>query len=182
MDEDYFTSFPVEDIAAHLRICSRVTSKEPVQVQIRQSSTPGEFDVVAVGFDYPSAFSVLCGLLAAFGLDIQSGDIYSFGTQALPSSKRKIVDVFHVRANPNAPFNSSRQESFITEIQKFSRLLATGDLQEPRERLNRFLVESLERLDEPLSGLLCPIEIEFDNQLSSDWTVMETHSKDAFAF
>ena len=47
-----------------------------------------------------------------------------------------------------------------------SRLLATGDIQEPRERLNRFLVERVETMNEPLTGSLSPVEIGFDNGAS----------------
>jgi glutamate-ammonia-ligase adenylyltransferase len=61
-------------------------------------------------------------------------------------------------------------------------LLSTGSSEQARERLNRFLTERIERMNEPLSGLLAPVEVRFDNQLSPDWTVMDVHSEDAFAF
>ena len=134
-----------------------------------------DFDeVTVVGFDYLSEFSIFCGLISAFGLDIHSGDIYSFSTSPSHSGARKIVDVFHVRAKPGAPFNEDRQESFIAEMQRFARLLATGDIQEPRERLNRFLVERIETMNEPLTGLLSPVEIVFDNEAFKSWSLMQT--------
>ncbi|HEY2384138.1 MAG TPA: hypothetical protein VGK48_23430 [Terriglobia bacterium] len=181
MDDDYFARFSADAISGHIRMSAQLTAREPVQVEIaHRQETPGEFDIVVAGFDYLSEFSILCGLLSAFGLDIEAGDIYSFRKDAT-GRQRKIVDVFHVRAGPNLPFNEARRQQFIDGLKGFARLLATGDLQEPRERLNRFLVESIERMDEPLSGLLSPIDIEFDNRTSDDWTVMKTRSKDAFA-
>lgn len=181
MDDDYFARFPAEAICEHIRMSARVTPTEPLQVEITPlREAPNEFNIVVVGFDYPSEFSIFCGMLSAFGLDIQAGDIYSFAKEGA-GRQRKIVDVFHVRANPGTPFDEARRRQFINGLKGFSRLLATGDIQEPRERLNRFLVESIERMDEPLSGLLSPIDIQFDNEASDDWTVMKTQSKDAFA-
>lgn len=183
MDDDYFGSFSADDVCAHVRMSAQLTSGDPIQVRItpRQES-PLEFNIVIVAFDYLSEFSILCGLLSAFGLDIHSGDVYSFEGESSRAGPRKIVDVFHVRANPIAPFDEASQQSFVAAIKRFVHLLATGDIQEPREQLNRFLIESIEKMDEPLSGLLSPIEIQFDNNASEHWTVMETKSKDAFAF
>ena len=49
-------------------------------------------------------------------------------------------------------------------------------------RLYRFLTERIERMNEPLSGLLSPVTLTFDNEASADWTVMEVQSEDTFAF
>jgi glutamate-ammonia-ligase adenylyltransferase len=59
--------------------------------------------------------------------------------------------------------------------------LATGGADQARERLNRFLTEQIEKMNEPLSGLVHPIQIRFDNDASTEWTVMEAHSEDAYA-
>ena len=37
-------------------------------------------------------------------------------------------------------------------------------------------------LPHPQLAVLSPVEIRFDNQLSPGWTVVETHSEDAFGF
>jgi [glutamine synthetase] adenylyltransferase / [glutamine synthetase]-adenylyl-L-tyrosine phosphorylase len=182
MDENYFADFSPDEVSSHIGMSAQLTSKEPVQVRITPGpESPLEFKIVIVAFDYLSEFSILCGLLSAFGLDIHSGDIYSFGSESSPGSPRKLVDIFYVRANPGAPFDDTRQQQFVQDVNRFGRLLATGDIQEPREQLNRFLIESIEKMDEPLGGLLSPIEIRFDNDVSERWTVMETQSKDAFA-
>ncbi len=183
MDDDYFTSFSPEEICAHIRMSAQLKSRDSIEIQITpRPEATGEFNIVIVGFDYLSEFSIFCGLLSAFGLHIHSGDIYSFASEGSFNTQRKIVDVFYVRSNPNAPFDAARQRSFSDSIRKFAHLLAAGDIQEPREQLNRFLVESLEKMDEPLGGLLSPVDITFDNDTSQDWTVMEARSKDAFAF
>jgi glutamate-ammonia-ligase adenylyltransferase len=184
MDEDYFARFSLEEIAAHIRMSSLLNSRQPVQVRVvPRSDSTGEFGIVIVGFDYLSEFSIFCGLLSAFGLDIHSGDIYSFRKkQARTASPRKIVDVFYVSGSAHKPFDEAKQKAFIDEMQSMAQLLAAGAIQEAREHLNRFLIERIEQMDEPLSGLSSPVQIRFDNGTSSDWTILDTRSEDAFAF
>jgi len=181
MDEDYFATFSHDDVAMHIRMSSRLDSSHRIELQI--SPRPNnEFEIVIVGFDYLSEFSVFCGLLSSFGLDIHSGDIYSFGRHVSRSSPRKIVDVFRAGLKGGETFDDAKQREFESELQTLANLLAAGSADQARERLNRFLTERIERMKAPLSGLLSPVEISFDNQAAADWTLMEMHSEDTFAF
>src|SRR5262245_50188780 len=191
MDDDYFLTFSPEEISSHIRMSCNLDSAHPVQLRVspRESGSGNEFDIVIVGFDYLSEFSIFCGMLSAFGLDIHAGEIYSFAREAAPrqrsssrSAKRKIVDVFSVGIKAGESFDEAKQREFEQELQTLARLLAAGSIVEARERLNRFLIERIERMNEPLSGLLSPVELRFDNQLSAEWTVMDAHSVDTFAF
>jgi glutamate-ammonia-ligase adenylyltransferase len=162
---------------------SALDSKHRMKFRVTPSAPgTGEFDIVIVGFDYLSGFSIFCGLLSAFGLNILAGDIYSFAPGGSRASARKIVDVFMVNLRAGETFDEARQREFEHELQIFANLLAANAADEARERLNRFLTERVEKMNEELSGLLSPIEIQFDNQVSREWTLMETHSEDAFAF
>src|SRR5262245_31722392 len=112
MDEDYFESFSPEDIAAHIRMSVQLGSKQRIVVRVTPRPSR-EFEIVIVGFYYLSEFSIFCGLLSAFGLDIRSGEIYSFGRgQASRSSARKIVDVFLVGLKEGEVFDEPRQREF----------------------------------------------------------------------
>jgi len=185
LDEDYFSTFSPEEIATHVRMSCELDKAHPVQARItsRGSHPDASFDVVIVGFDYLSAFSIFCGLLSAFGLDIRAGDIYSFNRKdSGRSGRRKVVDVFRVTLKPGEIFHESEQREFERELTTHARLLAEGAAAEARERLNRFLTERVERMDESLTGLLSPIELRFDNEASPEWTVMHASSEDAFAF
>src|SRR5262245_57726563 len=176
MDDDYFATFSPEDIATHIRMACALDPKHRVRVRVipRQHGT---FDIIIVGFDYLSEFSIFSGLLSAFGLHIRAGNIYSFGRGTSRSSPSKIVDVFGVGIKAGETFDEPRQQEFEQELQTFAQLLSKGAIEEVRERLNRSLTERIERMNEPLTGLLAPVEIHFDNQLSSDWTVMEVRSE-----
>jgi glutamate-ammonia-ligase adenylyltransferase len=182
MDEDYFTTFSPEEIATHIRMTAELDSKRRVHVRVTRRSS-GECDIIIVGFDYLSEFSIFCGLLSAFGLDIRAGNIYSFArSKASRASSPKIVDVFRVELKAGEVFDEHRQREFEQELQTLAQLLAAGAADQARERLNRFLTERIEKMKEPLSGLVHPIAIGFDNLSSPEWTVMEIRSADAFAF
>src|SRR5262249_54956822 len=113
MDEDYFATFSPEEISTHIKMSCALDPQRPAQCRVTPRGPPGsgEFDIVIVGFDYLSEFSIFCGLLSAFGLDIRAGNIYSFARResgeerrrsrrrairgrASQPSPRKIVDVF----------------------------------------------------------------------------------------
>jgi len=188
MDEDYFATFSAEEIAQHLRMSHELDPVHSLQCRITPRDG-GEFDIIIVAFDYLSEFSLICGLLSAFGLDIQSGNIYSFGRSSPKSrtrSSNRIVDVFTVRLSPSEIkseiFDETRQSGFIEELQKLVRRLAAGSPEQVRDRLNRLLTERLEKMEGRSSGLLSPVQVSFDNRFSPDWTLMDVRSENAFAF
>ena len=178
MDADYFATFAPEAIANHVQLSSSLSEERLVRLQITPNGN-SEFEIVIVGFDYLAQFSIFCGLLSAFGLDIRTGDIFSFSKRS-PTSK--VVDVFRVALKPGEVFDENKKIEFEDELQTTARLLAQNSIQEARMLLYRFLTERIERMDEPLSGLLSPVTLTFDNETSAEWTVMEVQSEDSFAF
>jgi glutamate-ammonia-ligase adenylyltransferase len=182
MEEEYFFTFPAEAIATHLQMASALNGDTSVQVGITRREQ-AEFEIVIVGFDYLGQFSIFCGLMSAFGLNIRTGDIYSFTARSRFS---KVVDVFTVSPIhnnvPGESFDEGQQQEFVGELNVLTRLLASGSLQEARTRLYRFLTERIEKLNEPLGGLLSPLTLRFDNDARPDRTVMEVRSQDTFAF
>src|SRR5437870_12268128 len=137
MDEDYFTTFSPEEIATHIRMASTLGSKHRIQVRVstRPAGTPGAgpFDIIIVGFDYLSEFSIFCGLLSAFGLDIRAGNIYSFSKRGPRPSPSRIVDVFSVTIKSSGgAFDEPEQRNFARELEAFANLLAGGALADAR--------------------------------------------------
>src|SRR5204863_2612382 len=179
---------PVE-IASHVQMAAGLGSKHRIKVQITPRSAvtavaaePGTFDIIIVGFDYLSEFSIFCGLLSAFGLDIRAGNIYSFLPAGQRRSPTRIVDVFSVSIKNGEAFDDIKQRNLSHELESFANLLAEGAIGEARERLNRYLTEKIETMSVTLQGLLSPLEVRFDNQVSSNWTLLEVRSEDSFAF
>jgi glutamate-ammonia-ligase adenylyltransferase len=178
MGEDYLRTFSPEAIAMHIRMVTALDEDQRAKARIHPLGER-EFEITIVGFDYLAQFSLFCGLLSAFGLDIRTGDIYSFSKQSLSS---KVVDVFNVALKPGETFDEIKQREFEEELQQLAQLLAEGSTEEARTRLNRFLTERIEGMHEELRGLLSPVALTFDNEVSAEWTVMEVRSADTFAF
>lgn len=190
MDDDYFSAFSPEEIHTHMRMSCALDQGNFVEFRFKQL-TGGRIGLIIVAFDYFAELSIICGLLASFGLDIESGDIYTFSRgSAQPvgrhrrnrPSPNKIVDVFTLRVAVGAAFGEAEQEAFDLELAKLVGLLAAGSVEEARDSLNRRLVERLESVGNRLAGLLYPVEIKFDNDPSDRWTVMDVQSFDTPAF
>src|SRR5207253_9755279 len=137
MDDDYFTTFAPEEIATHIRMSAALGSKQRVQVRVSprpaRDSGAGVFDIIIVGFDYLSEFSIFCGMLSAFGLDIRAGNIYSFLPAGQRRSPTRIVDVFSVSIENGEVFDDIKQRNLGHELEAFANLLAGGAIGEARE-------------------------------------------------
>lgn len=206
MASDYFERFAPADVAAHIRLAAGLSAARPAAVTLRPVAG-GRFDLVVVAYDYPAEFAVLTGLVSAFGLNIESGDIYTFsdtggggtpagsrilrppappvtrrGGAAPGGGRKKIVDRFRVRPLAGARFDAAQQAALVGAIEQAIGLLQSGRPEHAIEQVNRRLVEYLARIRAPLAGLLQPVAITFDNRASGAWTVIEIRSKDTPAF
>ncbi len=202
LDAAYFAQEAPEDVARHVRMASQVTAARPALLAVTPRPE-GCYDVAVVAFDYFAEFSILCGLLAAHRLDVQSGHIHTFsasGAEAAPARSgrrrarrpsgapsRKIVDVFRVVSRDGRAPDQAALEGELLDLLD---IVTDGRTDEARERLNRRLVESLAEsvaLDTPTptpanAEALAPLTITFDNQASSPWTVMDVGGRDTPGF
>jgi glutamate-ammonia-ligase adenylyltransferase len=201
MDPDYFLRFEPATIAQHIGLVARLTPDHPCEVTVTEQSRQ-QFTVTVVGYDYFSEFAAICGLLSAFGLNIEEGQIYTFlengafpsmrgGSGAGPRlrqttrpglSRKKIVDVFLVQPGPGVPFGPDEHRRFIAELTALLTRLDAGQFAEARQAVNRQLVEQLGKRRSSFSGLLHTVHITFDNSRSPTDTVMDIQSDDTPAF
>ncbi|MBI4468419.1 MAG: hypothetical protein HY650_03750, partial [Acidobacteria bacterium] len=199
MDSEYFERFEPLEVARHVELAGRLELRHPCQVSIEPERDDG-FEIVIVAYDYFSEFAGICGLLSAFRLDIREGCSYTFTDPAPASSRpgagpssrprlgrpglarKKIVDIFRVRALSGEAFTRDRQLLLVAELQTMVALLDEQRLPEARRLVNRRLVEGLGRSRIPFTSLLHPIRIHFDNATSTTDTVMDIRSIDAPAF
>jgi glutamate-ammonia-ligase adenylyltransferase len=201
MDPDYFLRFDPPMIARHLGLIARLEPDRPCEVAIADQD--GErFTVTIVAYDYFSEFAVICGLLSAFGLNIEEGQIYTFSeppTSALSRdrarkesqarhktrpglTRKKIVDVFLVRPGPGVSFGPTERRRFTAELTDLLKRLDAGQYAEARHAVNRRLVEQLGKRRGSFGGLLHTVHITFDNGRSPTDTVMDIQSDDTPAF
>lgn len=202
MDQEYFRRFESPTIAEHIRLTAQLTSEHLCEIAFAEQPNK-RFEITIVAYDYFSEFAMICGLLSAFGLNIEEGDIYTFGEKAAPlssrtnwagygprvraksspgSSKKKIVDVFQVRPVLGAELGVEQQHRLTEALRSVITLLDTGQFEEARFAVNRRLVEQLGKRRGSFSGLLHPVQITFDNSQSPTDTVMDIRSDDTPAF
>ena len=77
MDKDYFDRFSLSDIATHICLVNQLEPDNPCHITFG-SKTDRTFDLIIIAYDYFSEFSIICGLLSAFRLDIREGHLYTF--------------------------------------------------------------------------------------------------------
>ncbi|HKF53920.1 MAG TPA: hypothetical protein VKJ45_00700, partial [Blastocatellia bacterium] len=198
-DDDYFDRFTTEEIHNHLIMASTLTPDRPVQLKFVPSGI-AQFELTIVGLDYFSQLSIICGLISAFAFNIDSGLVYTFSAQDSRSAvrprfragrrrpasaqhhPRKMVDVFTVSQRNGHGFGPDKQAEFGSELESLILLLRERLFSEARDRVNRRLVEYLDRAGAQGIELDCPIEISFDNYVSRQGTMLTVRSKDTPAF
>jgi len=80
LDDSYFRFFSLEDIGRHVRLLSGLSPEDPVKTLLREGSG-GRIECTVLAKDHPSVFSLITGLLAATGFNIQSGSIFTYAKQ-----------------------------------------------------------------------------------------------------
>ncbi len=199
MDRDYFGRFSLEQIASHIRLAAQLTPAHPCEIAITEQRDR-RFELILVAYDYFSEFATICGLLSAFGLNIEEGQIYTSG-EAAPSarpslpggfrarpktrpglSRKKIVDAFRLQPVRGASFGPEEQRRLTAALGSVIGLLDAGQFEEARHAVNRQLVEQLSKHRGSFGGLLHPVQIMFDNGQSPTDTIMDIRSDDTPAF
>ncbi|HSL06336.1 MAG TPA: hypothetical protein VK901_22705 [Nitrospiraceae bacterium] len=198
MDPEYFERFQPDTIAHHIQLASRLTPEHPCESSVLDKRS-GQSEISIVAYDYFSEFAAICGLLSAFGLNIEEGRIYTF-MGATPSPRReatstagrpkgrpglrrkKIVDVFLVHPIDRTGFPSPQHEVLRQTIREIVQLLDAGQFEEARQYVNRRLVERLDKQRSAFTGLLDTVQITFDNSQSPTDTIMDIQSDDTPAF
>ncbi len=201
MDPDYFSSFKPDTIARHIHLASKLTLDNPCELSSLPLKT-ARHEITVVAYDYFSEFAAICGLLSAFGLNIDEGRIYTFREKGVeratrssfsPSirrrpkgrpglSRKKIVDVFVVHPVDDMTWTPVTSERLHTELTRVISLLDDNRFEEARQQVNRRLVEQLSKRRGAFSGLLHTVQISFDNSRSQTDTVMDIRSEDTPAF
>ncbi|HEX8751500.1 MAG TPA: hypothetical protein VF732_10330, partial [Nitrospira sp.] len=87
MDPEFFRRFDPSTIARHIHLAATLTPDHPSELSVTEM--PHEhFELTIVGYDYFAVFATICGLLSAFGLNIDEGQIYTFLDSPSPSAAR----------------------------------------------------------------------------------------------
>lgn len=187
LDTEYFQLFKVPQIAAHVMLVAAVDDQHPVQVRVVPRS-PTSATVFLAAYDLFGEFAIITGSLAAYGLNIVEGHVFSYrrGTsRSLPRSRTesgRIVDIFRVEYGSASAFDAAVQARFVTQLTTLLQLLRQGHLQQARAELNYRLIEAIRTSQQTFSARLFPVDIRIDNERSPDWTVVDITAEDTPAF
>ncbi len=185
MDPDHLRECDHFEIREHVQMSESLSSRDLFQVKITQNDVH-RYKIVIIAFDYFSEFSIICGLISSFGLNIVGGNIQTLSSE---KGRKKILDLFYVETIEPACFEISEQNLFKEALKTLIESLNQAHFREARSRVNKRLISHInqthdETRSEPsnLKGLLAPIQIRFDNSSSTQWTILNLHGQDTPAF
>ncbi len=209
MDQDYFSHFPKTTVAKHIQLVNDLTPDQPCALNVQPGKDTSQFKLTLVAYDYFAEFAMVCGLLSAYGLDIREAFIFTSHEKGTPSlnparhnirhlksrnfsvqrptqhpglSRKKVVDVFRLQVLSGCTFNAQDQQAFTHELIEMVQMLNSRHAQVVRTRVNRKLLETLGKRKTSLTNLVHPVEIQFNNSISSQDTVMDIRATDSPAF
>ncbi|MEJ2024589.1 MAG: glutamate-ammonia-ligase adenylyltransferase, partial [Deltaproteobacteria bacterium] len=202
LSEHYFSLFSDKDICRHLRALANLESRNSVETLIKRRKD-GSVDCTVLGFDYPSVFSLITGILAATGFSIISGDIFTYrqpespepgrtrgrsfrgGISARdPLRRRRIVDHFSGVISEGYP-NREWIKEFRRRLVDAVSLLENGDEQSissAKQQVNEMVVRRLALIHRHTTPVLYPVRIEIDNDSDDAFTRVKVVSEDTPAF
>ncbi|MDI6774559.1 MAG: glutamate-ammonia-ligase adenylyltransferase [Verrucomicrobiota bacterium] len=183
LGDDYFRVFDLHTVARHIRAIARLSPENPVQV-IMDRLGDNRVDCTIVAFDYRGEFSVITGLLAAFGINILSGHVFTYlsasssaaqldrrrlrRAKPLPAAltRRCIIDYFSGIHDPSFDQNDW-MEQFASSMREALRLLESGaeaDVTRVRHLVNEKVAQRLSRLQTDAPPALYPVDIRIDDK------------------
>lgn len=169
---------PIDEALA-VRLADELGPTRRARVQV-DPEADGRFTVAVVAHDTRGLFAVVCGLLAAHGLDVESGSADSLERPAPPGRRapvRLAADVFRVTARGTPP----DADALERELGSLVALLVDGRGEEARERIHVRLVETLEAMPTPHGGPEA-VGIAFEDVPGAALTAMDVGGPDTTGF
>ncbi len=182
MDPSYENIFSPADVRRHAALADALDSGHLAEVEAAELDD-GAWRVTIVAYDYPGELAVICGLMFAHGLDILDGNVFTYEPstgETTPEARRKIVDVFTVRPSAGSEMDDLWAR-YRADLADLLGLMQAGQRQEARVQLARRVALALHGADGS-SRPLYPIEIELDNQVSPNYTLLRIASQDTPGF
>jgi glutamate-ammonia-ligase adenylyltransferase len=181
LGEEYFDTFGHQEIYRHLLSLGRLNAEHPVEVlSTRLEGEKVECTVLA--FDYPAEFSLITGVLTGAGMNILTGDVFTYekppervsrpGTRRRqpnretidPLRRRRIVDRFIGTLETELAFPEwekdlrKKLERIISLLERGGEAAAT----EARQKVQEMVARRLTRLQDRPEEILYPMQIRMD--------------------
>ncbi len=207
LESDYYLTFPAEEIVQHVVMIVGLSNEHHCEMSVLQL-TDKVWRVTIVANDYIGEFAKICGLFSVYGLNILSGESYTYGEPASKSSEafyrrrtkkyatrtgkpgrnsppdRKVVCV----ANLESGFGDGSREidwaAFRRDLEDLLQLLHDGKFEIANERMTLRAIDAVRsRAGAPTDvKALKPIIFDVDNDSDQTYTILQIRSSDKFMF
>ena len=187
MTSSYSEYFDPHEIALHADMAGRLSIHEPALIRADELPESG-WKVTIVAYDFAGEISVITGLMFVYGLDILSGEAFTYqpaDERNRMDQARKIVDVFYVQSLPGVTITSADWEQYLVDFSRYHQMIRQNKRAEMvGELTRRFAARMLGAQPEHPSHIpaLYPIELQIDNDTSPDQTVLRIHGTDTTGF
>ncbi len=191
-------TFSPIDAAHHREWFAPIDLRRPMRV-VAEPGQNNTWRVTVLGIDHPGDLSMICGLLFVYGFDILEGVVTTgqypdlsrrwqptgatrrnHKATAPTAPHRDFVDVFTVRP----PFDTAEPEVWLNyeaDLMELMVLSRTGQHGDAQGRLAKRIAGALDGCETAPAPLL-PVEVQVDNQTSTQATVLQIRGEDTIGF
>ena len=190
LEDSYFELFDDARVCDHLRALERLSPEAPVQMVVRIGENR-TVECTVLAFDYPGEFSVISGILGASGVNILSGDIFTYerapdmkpglsqlhrgrraahgpdGTSySATLRRRRIIDTFSGQLDSDLPlerWTGALREKLGEAVGLLEAGRSGASLDLAKQKVNEQVAERLALLQLKADRALYPVHIEVDN-------------------
>ena len=191
MGPSYAQAFAAQEFEQHGRLLRELNTEQLVQVEA-VLLTANCWRLTIVGYHAHGDLTLICGLLLVYGFDIVQGQAFTavqvLGDDALsvdapsaePTGPSRSVNVFTVRSlQHNQP--AEIWQRYQADLLDLKRSLDTDGHQETQGQLAKSVAAALAPLPDSRPTLY-PVDIEIDNTLATDCSVLRIHAHDTTGF
>ena len=181
MDASYAETFSESDIRRHGTMLAGLSDDKLADVAM-EAGPDRLWQITVAGYDQPGELSIMSGLLFVYGFDIVHGtvlsDVRSRGRDR--RSGRKFVNVITVRAPADTDPENVRHR-YQTDLNALFREIRCGEHAAAQGALAKRVARAL-RTASDMPATLYPVEIDVDNTMSSECTVLHIRAEDTTGF
>lgn len=159
----HLLSYSPEIIAAHVRTLLRLP-KDQMVVQLAHEVDKGYTNCTVCTYDVPGLFSMITGVVAANGMNI-------LGAQIHTNTNEKVLDILQVGSPQGFVIT---EQSRWTRFQNDLRQVLEGKVKVSALVAKRHRPSILSEKSKPT----VPARVEIDNEVSSDYTVIDIYAHD----
>lgn len=165
MSTRHLLRFPPLQLADHVRMLTSLSDEDPLRIRFESVPEQGTASITVCTFDLPGLFSKIAGVMAANGFNILTADI-------LTLTNGKVLDVLIVNTLSGSPDDEGRRSRFDRDLRDvLAGVVTVESLVERRRR------SGIGMRQKPLPKY--PPRIEFDNEISAEYTVIDVYADDS---